>query len=72
VKPQEAAGEVRALLHLMRDKEEEVQNMAAPCAAVLRLAILNLTILDPEVGEEELILEVAAALVNLLKHLRSL
>jgi hypothetical protein len=68
-KPQEAAREVRALLNLMRDNEAQVQKMAAQCAAVLEHASNQLTILDPEVGELELIQAVAAAWANLLPHL---
>ena len=64
-KPEEAAREVRALLDLMRENEAAVQKVAASCAAVLELGRRNLTILDPEVGEEELIQAVAAALANL-------
>ena len=64
-KPQESAREVRALLDLMRENETRAQNVAAPYAAVLELASEHLTILDLEVGEEELIQAVAAALANL-------
>jgi hypothetical protein len=56
---------VRALLDLMRENQANVQEMAAPCALVLKLAREHLTILHPEVGEEELIQAVAAALANL-------
>jgi len=56
---------VRALLDLMRENEARVQKWAAPCARVLELASQHLTILDPAVGEEELIEAVAAALANL-------
>ena len=64
-KPQEAAREVRALLDLMRENEAQVQEMAASCGAVLELASQHLTILDPEVGEEELIQAVASELAKL-------
>jgi len=64
-KSQEAAREVRALLDLMRENEARVQEWAVPCAGVLESARQHLTILDPEVGEEELIQVVAAALANL-------
>jgi len=57
--------EVRALLDLTRENEASVQKLTAMCAAVLELARKDLTILDPEVGEEELIQAVAAALANL-------
>ena len=56
---------MRALLDLMRENEARVQTWAAACAAVLSSASQHLTILDPEVGEEELIQAVAAALANL-------
>ena len=64
-KSQEAAREVRALLDLMRENEVSVQKWAIGSAAVLKSASHHLTILDPEVGVEELILAVAAALANL-------
>ena len=64
-KPQEAAREVRALLDLMRENEASVRKWPDSCAAVLESASQHLTILDPEVGEEELIQAVAAALANL-------
>ena len=63
-KPQEAAREVRALLDLIHENETRVQTMSVGYAAALELA-RNLTVLDPEVGEEELIQAVAAALANL-------
>ena len=56
---------MRALLDLMREKEERVQSIAAACEKVLEAASQNLTILDPEVGEEELIKSWAAALAKL-------
>jgi len=56
---------VRALLDLMRENEARVQKWAAPCQELLAMASQQLTILDPEVGEEELIKAVAAALANL-------
>jgi CRP-like cAMP-binding protein len=64
-KPQEAAREVRALLDLMRENDKLVRDVAASCAEMLERASQHLTILDPEVGEEELIQAVAAALANL-------
>ena len=63
--PEEAAREVRALLDLMRESETRMQEMAAPCARVLELASKQLTIVNPEIGEEELIQAMAAALANL-------
>jgi hypothetical protein len=62
-KPQEAAREVRALLDRMR--EAGVQKWADGAATMLEYQFKRLTILDPEVGEEELIQAVAAALANL-------
>jgi hypothetical protein len=56
---------VRALLDLMRENQAAVQNLAAMCAGLLVHASQILTVLDPEVGEEELIQAVAAALANL-------
>jgi len=64
-KPQEAAREVRALLDLMRENEASVQTLAALCAGLLEIASQRLTILHPEVGEEDLIQAVAAALARL-------
>ena len=49
----------------MRENEEQVQKLAAVCQELLESASQQLTILDPEVGEEELIQPVAAALANL-------
>ena len=49
----------------MRENEASVQKWAAGCAEVLVEARRHLTILDPEVGEEELIQAVATALANL-------
>ena len=56
---------MRALLDLIRENEAKVQKFAAPCVSLLELARQHLTILDPKVGEEELIQAVAAALANL-------
>ena len=62
---------MRALLDLMHENEASVQKLAAGCAAVLEEARRHLKILDPEVGEEELIKAVAAALARLHALLRS-
>ena len=56
---------MHALIDLMRDNKTQVQEWASPCSAVLELASKRLTILDPMIGEEELIQAVAAALANL-------
>jgi len=62
---------VRALLNLMRENEARVQKFATGCAAVLGQASSHLTVLDPEVGEEELIEAVAAQLAKLRALSRS-
>ena len=62
---QEAATQVRVFLDLMRENQASVQNLAAMCAELLEYASQILAVLDPEVGEEELIQAVAAALANL-------
>ena len=49
----------------MRESEALVQEAPSTCADLLEVASHQLTILDPEVGEEELIQAVAAALANL-------
>ena len=56
---------MRALLDLMRTNEASLQKSFTRCAALLKFASHHLTILDPEVGEGELIQAVAAALANL-------
>jgi len=53
------------VLDLMREDEARMHKLAAGFAIVLEQARQQLTILDPEVGEEELIQAVAAALANL-------
>ena len=60
-----------ALLDRMRDNEAAVQGVAASCAGVLKSASQHLAILDPEVGEQELIKAVAAALEKLRALARS-
>ena len=62
---------MRALIDLMRENEASVQKWAAGCAAALKRASLQLTILDPEVGEEELIKAVAAKVEKLRELSRS-
>jgi hypothetical protein len=44
----------------MRENEAAVQDVARQCVGILDLAIGGLQILDPELGEEELIKSVAA------------
>ena len=60
---------MRALLDLMRENEEGVQVL--PLAELLGLARRDLTILDPEVGEKELIKAVAAKVAKLRARARS-
>ena len=62
---------MRALLDLVRENETRVQDISGSCQDLLRLAASNLTILDPEHGEEELIELVAAALAKLSLPLRT-
>ena len=56
---------MRVLLDLMRENEARLQNVAAVYGRLLEHASKNLTILDPEVGEEELIQAVKAELDRL-------
>ena len=60
---------MRALLDLMLENEEAVQNVAAACVQVLLHSIKHLTILHLEVGDEELMQRVAAALAKLRSFL---
>ena len=56
---------MRTLLDLMRENGACVRKRAAGCAELLEHASQQLTILDPEVGDKELIQAVAAALASL-------
>ena len=56
---------MRALLSLMRENDAILENAAASFAQILEQARRHLKILGPEVGEEELIQAVAAALAKL-------
>ena len=56
---------MRALLDLMRDNEATTQERARHCTEVLQHASEHLTILDPDVGDEELINAVAVELTRL-------
>ena len=56
---------MRVLLDMMRENEARVQEMATGCAQLLALASMHLKVLDPEVGEEELIEAVAKELAKL-------
>ena len=59
------------MLDLMRENEASLQNVAALCADMLEDASRHLTILDVEVGEEELIKAVAARVATLRALSRS-
>ena len=56
---------MRDLLDLMRENEANVHNLAALFQDALKSATFDLKVLDPEVGEEELIKAVAAELAKL-------
>jgi hypothetical protein len=56
---------VRALLDLMRENRALVQDNLVPCQSLLQEASKHLQILDPELGEEELVKSVAAELAKL-------
>ena len=64
-KPQEAESEVRALLDLARENGASVKADLADCQILLQGATSSLTILDPELGGQELIKSVAAGLAKL-------
>ena len=55
---------MRALLDLMRENGAAVQANLAHCRDLLQRATSSLTILDPELGGEELVKSVAAELVK--------
>jgi hypothetical protein len=55
----------------MHENEARVHTCAAACQQLLESTSQYLTILDPEVGEEELIKAVAATLAKLRAHSRS-
>jgi hypothetical protein len=55
---------VRALLDLLRENGDAVQADLAHCRRLLLQATRSLKILDPELGEEELVKSVAAELVK--------
>jgi len=61
---------VRALLDLMRGNEAAVKELSIQIQYLLDEASAHLKILDPELGEEELIELVAAELAKLSQHLR--
>ena len=55
---------MRALLDLMRDDGDAVHGDLVHVQDLLRRASKHLTILDPELGEEELVKTVAAELAR--------
>ena len=55
---------MRALLDLMHKNEAAVESLASGCEEVLQQASTTLMVLDPEVGEEELIKAVAVQLAK--------
>ena len=55
---------MRALLDLIRENEGEVQENLGKCKNMLKEASKDLKILDPELGEEELVKSVAAELAR--------
>ena len=63
--PQEAESEVRALLDLMRESGGSGQDNLVRFQDLLRHATSCLKILDPELGEQELVKAVAAELAKL-------
>ena len=63
---------MRSLLDLMRDNTAVVQAISERCKQILFEASSHLKILDPELGEEELIKSVAAELAKLSQPLRKL
>ena len=64
-KPQEAARELRSLLDLLRENEAAVQSIGhASCKRVVQFARQHLNILDPFLGDRELIRAWALELAN--------
>jgi hypothetical protein len=58
---------VRALLDLMRENEAAVQALSSRCERLLRQASGCLRILDPELGNLEIIESVAVELAKLVR-----
>ena len=56
---------MRALLDLVRENGAAVQENLVACQDLLQQASKHLTILDPELGEEELVKSVASELAKL-------
>jgi hypothetical protein len=57
--------DVRAMIDMIREDEQKVQMVAAMCVSILIHACDVLTILDPELGDEELIQAVASTLTKI-------
>jgi hypothetical protein len=55
---------VRALLDLMRENKAAVQDFLPVCQELLQISSGHLKVLDPELGEEELIESVADELAK--------
>ena len=55
---------MRALLDLMRENEAAVQQNLSQCKHFLKQASLKLKILDPELGQQELVKSLAAEMAN--------
>jgi hypothetical protein len=55
---------VRALLDLMRENEAAVQDDLVPCEFLLQQVSENLKILGPELGDQDLVISVAAELAK--------
>jgi len=64
-RPEEAGREVRVMLDLLRENRAAVHERAGFFYSVVREGTKHLMILDPELGEEELIQAVAAEVANL-------
>ena len=55
---------MRALLDLVRENGASVQDNLSQCSSLLQHASKHLQILDPELGEEELVKSAAAELAK--------
>jgi hypothetical protein len=64
-RPDEAAGEMRAFLSLMREHQADVQEHQGPIHELLLLAFKELKILDLVKGDKMLIIYVAAEMAKL-------
>ena len=66
--PREAEREVRALLDLMRESQAATQYQVTLLGKLLHHAAIKLKILDSEVGDKELIKEVAVEQAKLRRE----